>query len=112
MAVLLSACAVPGAPPYASIYPEGHHEAANDPGLVLEVDFKRRTIRIAIYGEHYEGELVQIANGRGVESQLRSAGGGTMHCIMGEPLTNVWQGECTDSQQRVFVLQVGGGMHV
>ena len=112
MALLVTACAVPGAPPDSSIYPEGHPEAVNDPGLVLAVDFKRRTIRIEIYGEHYDGELVQIANGRGFESKLRSVGDDTMHCMMGEPLTDVWHGECTDSRQRVFVLQIGSPMHV
>jgi hypothetical protein len=107
MALLLTACAVPGAPPHASIYPKGHHELANDPGFALEVDFEQHTNGVDIHGERYAGDLVGVPGYNALESQLRALSGARMECILNQHLPNVWEGQCTDSQGQVYVLNVG-----
>ncbi len=106
-ALLLTACAVPGAPPHASIYPKGHYEAINDPGLALDVDFDRHAIRIDIYAERYTGELVWLPAHNSFQAHLLTSSGARMECTLTRLLPKVWSGECTDSQGQVYVLGVG-----
>lgn len=109
LAMLTTACAVPGAPPYASIYPEGYYALGNDPGYVLKIDFERHTMRVSIQGESYSGQLLEIPGYRNsLQSKLLAASGATMECTLNRLLPKEWDGRCTDAQGRVYVLKVGG----
>ena len=109
LAMIMTACAVPGAPPYASIYPKGYYALGSDPGYVLQIDFERHTMRVSIQGESYAGQLVEIPGYRdSLQSQLLAASGATMKCTMNQLLPKEWDGQCTDALGHVYVLKVGG----
>ena len=103
---------IPDAPPHVSIYPQTHYEGIEDAALSADVDFKRNVIRVDIQGERYIGDMAWTPNENGFESQTRSSSGVAMNCFIGEWLPKVWHGKCTDSRQRVFILQVGHPAHV
>jgi hypothetical protein len=104
----MTACAVPGAPPHASIYPKGHHELANDPGYVLEVELERHIIKVDIQGERYTGELRRVLGyPNSLQSRLLTRSGSWMECALNQLLPEVWDGECTDSQGHLYDLKVG-----
>ena len=112
MALLMTACAVPGAPPHAAIYPKGHYEFASAAGFALEVDFERHIINVDIQGERYTGKLVWTPEHRGFEAQLLTSNGAKMECFLTQQLADIWRGECNDSQGRVYALEVGHGWSI
>lgn len=107
--MLMTACAVPGAPPFASIYPKGNYTLGNDPGYVLKVDFERRTIHVKIQSESYDGQLREVLGyPHSLQAKLVSPNGAQMDCNLNQVLPKVWDGQCTDSQKQVYDLKIGG----